>query len=912
MIGREQEIEWLVAFLSRATVHGKAAVVIGEPGIGKTLLLDALTERAAELGVRVLRSSGVEFEADLGFSGLHQLLLPVLPALGKLFGVQREALEVALALGSGSTPDRLLVSTAALALLQHGVAPHGALFVVDDAHWLDHSSSEAIAFMARRLTGTRIGLVVACRSGHATVFERSGLDELEIGPLGDNDAVALVEDRFPTLPHRVRSRLLADAHGNPLALLELPWVLSAEQRAAARPLPDILPLTERLQALFASRLAKLSDPTRRFLLLVALDGRHDLREGLAVGAPLVVADLMAAEEARLVQLDAVTGRVAFRHPLIRSALVEFATLEERREAHRELARQCADRPDERAWHLAAATEVVDESVASLLEASARRLLRRGDTTTAVAALTKAAGLSPSAADRSRRLAEAAFVEAHVAGDMRQVRSLLDEARISVPGAARSLSDVAAEAFLLLRRDGDVAAAARHLSRAIAANTSEGLERGGQASAIWALYPVCVAAGRPDLWRLFQSQVVRFKDEVPPALALHARAGADPARASAEVLAELDRALVDLEEAADPVHIVTLGAVASTLDRIESCRDAVARVVQLARDGNAAPLGIAAAIVLSRWAFDSGEWDAVDDFVDEGLALCELSDDQKNQVGLLHYRALVAGARGDASTAIELADRASRWLVPRGMSTAMVHWVRCTAALGRGDFDSGYREAVAISPPGSFAPYVPVALAVPFDLVEAAVRTHRREQALVHARAMEHEHLARISPRLAMVSLASAAMASDALDKQLFEKALAVPLAERWPFTRSRMQLAYGERLRRDHQPAKARDHLAAALDTFELLRAAPWAERARSELRAAGVGTSHTSRPLARGLMLTTQEQEIALLASEGLSNKEIAARLYLSPRTVGAHLYRIFPKLGITSRSALRRALEGLGSGDL
>jgi DNA-binding CsgD family transcriptional regulator len=902
MIGRDREIDWLVSFSARATAHGGAAVVTGEPGIGKTMLLDVVAGRAAARGVQVLRSSGVEFETDLGFSGLHQMLLPLLHLLGELPGAQHQALEVALGLGAGTNTDRMLVSTAALAVLKHGVTPHGAFVVVDDAQWLDQSSAEVIAFIARRLAGTRVCMVVACRSGSGTLFERSGLDELEVRPLADDDAAKLVDERFPTLAGRVRRRLVADAGGNPLALLELPSVLTGEQRAATRPLPDILPLTERLTALFATRLEALSKEARRFLLLVALDSRRDLR------ARLVTPDLAAAEDARLVHVDAVTGRVAFRHPLVRAAIVEFATTEERREAHFELAELSGARTEERAWHLAAAADGTDEEVAALLEAAARQMLQRGDAATAVAALTRAAQLSPSPVDHSRRVGKAALVEAHVSGDTRHITSLLDEAQSSRPGPTRSLGDVAAEALLLLNRDGDITNAARLLSAAITDPDNEAAQPDERELAIWALHPVCVYTESAQLWRLFESQVDRFKASLPPVLSVHAVVGADPARVTSAELANLDRALVGLESATDPLHITTLAAVASCLDRASSCREPIARLLRHARGGGAATLGISNAVILCRGAFDAGEWDAVDQLVDDGLLLCEGAGARHGEATLLLFRALVAGARGDAVIAEELVARAAAWMVPRGNSMSLVHWARCTAASARGDFEAAYREAAAISPPGSFAPYVPRALAVPLELVEAAVRTGRREQALAHARAMQREDVGRISPRLAMISGASAAMASDLLDEELFEQALAVRSADRWPFARARVQLAFGERLRRDLQPTKARDQLAGALDTFDLLKATPWAERARSELRAAGVGTPHSSRPLARGLELTSQEREIAVLASEGLSNREIAARLYLSPRTVGAHLYRIFPKLGITSRSALRRALDDLG----
>src|SRR5882757_9867620 len=324
LIGRRGELATLRELIRRTRTDGQALLLLGEPGAGKTILLDAAAEMAASAGVCVLRASGVEFEAWIRFSGLNPTLLPLLTEFAHLTASHRDALNVALGFGEGQPPDRLVVSNATLALLRRAAAAQPILIVIDDLPWFDRASAGVLGFVARRLAGTRVGVLGASRIGEEGFFNSAGLPELELQPLDDHAAGELVLAHFPTLGRRIRTRILFEARGNPLALLELPAVWISGCSSPLQTLPPTLPLSRRLQALFAARIAALPPRTRQLLLLMALDGTDDLRVLHATDGP-TFDDLDAAEQSRVAYLDPETHRLAFRHPLIRSAVVELST-----------------------------------------------------------------------------------------------------------------------------------------------------------------------------------------------------------------------------------------------------------------------------------------------------------------------------------------------------------------------------------------------------------------------------------------------------------------------------------------------------------------------------------------------------------------------------------------------------------
>ena len=905
-MGRGGELALIGAFIEQACTGGDTLLLFGEPGAGKTALLDAAAGTASDAGTLVLRAAGVEFEADLPFSGLHQVLLPLLDEFGQLSAAHRDALNVALGYGEGPPPDRLLVSTATLTVLRQAAAASPVLVIVDDLPWLDRASAGVLGFVARRLADSRVGFLAASRPGLESFFERAGLAQHELGPLDEKAASGLVSSRFPELAPRVLQRVLAEARGNPLALLELPAALSDAQRAAAEALPAVLPLSRRLQGLFASRASALPAPARWLLLLAVLDGSGDLRVLQAAAGPQQIEDLAPAEQAGLVRVDDRTGRLVFRHPLTRSAIVELSTSGDRRRAHRALAAQLADQPERRAWHLGEAAVEPDEQVAGLLEETAQRILRRADAVAAVSALLRAAELTPARADRSRRLAQAAAVGAAYSWETDTVSQLLSSMGEASPESATYLLTAVAAAFVLLNGDGDVITAHRLLTQAIEDQARPyRISDTGVFEAVYGLFLMSRLGGRPELWMSFHAAMSGFAPDVPKDLYLLGQTCADPVRTAAGVLPLVDVAIAGLRRETDHLRILTISSTAHFTDRQPRCREALWRVVREGRQASGVAPLITALDHLGLDAWLAGQWDQAQELADEGLEL-SLAHGYPLLTWSFRYRqALITAARGAYDGAHTLTDEMLRWAAPRriGLAGLAAHHVRSVAALGRGDFEDAYQHATAISPAGVLASHVPLALWVLLDLVDAAVRTGRRTEAAAHVTAMRDAGIAAISPRLALLAAGSHAIAApDSSALALFEEALAIPGVDRFPFDLARVQLLYGERLRRARATKESRPHLTAALEIFERLGARPWASRAAGELRATGQTQPRADQPASDSL--TPQERQIALLAAAGLTNKEIGQRLFLSHRTVGAHLYQIFPKLGITTRAALRDAL--------
>jgi DNA-binding CsgD family transcriptional regulator len=465
--------------------------------------------------------------------------------------------------------------------------------------------------------------------------------------------------------------------------------------------------------------------------------------------------------------------------------------------------------------------------------------------------------------------------------------------------------MAASAYLL-NADGDIATAHRLLVRAIenrmdVLNGSDPLLE----EALNTLMMVCYYGGQADLWRPFHEIARRVS--VPLAVVRHSKTYADPVRTAIPELPSLEAAIARLNEESDPTRIVRTAIAGCYIDRMGGCREALWRVVSDARQGGAIASGLNALIVLAFDDYFTGDWEEADQLLSEAQRLAE-----EVGYGLLAWpakliQALIASARGDDRLTLEL-NAVVDWARPRGFGA--VEWyawqARGLAALGRGDFEDAYQQACKISPPGSLASHVPHALLVLMDLVEAAVRTGREAEAAAHVSAMQEANVAGLSPRLALVVGASAAMAApDDTALGLFHLAVSLPDVEHWQFDLARVRLAYGERLRRCRTMAEARVQLNAALEIFARLKARPWVDRASAELRATGQNKPHAGDNVLD--RLTPQEFEIVNLAASGMTNKEIGKHLFLSPRTVGGHLHRAFPKLGVSTRAALRDALESI-----
>nr|QIY77620.1 AAA family ATPase [Streptomyces sp. RLB1-33] len=903
LVGREHELKVVEEFVLRAASDGDALVLYGEAGVGKTVLLDAAEEAAAASAVPVIRTVGVEVETDLAYAALYRLLTPFLPQLDGLSAQQRRTLATALGLDEGPPPDRLAVSNAVLLLLGLARGDGPLLVIVDDLPWLDRMSAAVLAFVARRLAGARIGFLGAFRTGESSFFDGGGLAAVEVMPLGQTAAAGLVDRRFPALAPRVRQQVLAEAAGNPLALLELPARV-AERSHEWQTAP--LPLSQRLEHLFAARVDPLPAETRRALLLAALDATGDLGILVAAFGADAIDDLAPAERAQLIRVNGERRRLAFRHPLMRSAVIAMSTDQQRRDLHAAIAAQMPDQPDRRAWHLAEAAEIPDESIAVLLEQTADRILRRGDAVGALTALLRAADLTPAGRDRSRRLARAAYVGAEVTGDIASVPRLLADAQHADPGGADALSAAVATAAYLLNGEGDVNAAHRMLFGAIAAREVLDGDDRGLIEALWFLIAICVFGGRAELWQPLDGLMGRFRPAPPRYLTVLAKAFGDPAHQALPVLDELDGLIGGLSQEPDPAYVARVAIAGAYVDRQRACRGPVQAVVDHGREGGAVTSQIQTEVILANDDFFSGQWDEALELCDEGIRLCELHGYPLLRWLYVHQDAVIAAARGRTERARAAAEAMTRWAAPRGVGLlrAYGHGIEALLSLGRGKYQEAFGHASSITPPGKLQPYAPYALWTALDLVEAAVRAGLRTEAARHAAALRDMRIPAISPRLALVTAGTAGMVSpDGRFADHFEAALAVDGAQRWPFDRARIQLSYGQRLRHGRAMAEARRHLSDAFDTFQRLDATPWSAIASKELRAAGGARGKLQ---AGGIAaLTPQQREIAMLAAAGLTNKQIAERLFLSPRTVSTHLYQIYPKLGVTTRAGLRDALN-------
>ena len=907
IVGRDDELRQLHDFVDRLRIEGEALLLSGEAGAGKTLLLDAAAQYARAQGYRVVHAAGAEFEADVSFAALHLVLQPLLGDLRKLTEWHRDALTTALGLREGPRLDQLVLTNATLALLAAAASDAPLMLIIDDMPWIDRASAAVLGFVARRLSQIPVGLLAAARTGEDSLLNRAGLPTLLVPPLTEAAAHALLASRYPAMSPRVRQRLVTEAQGNPLALLELPAALQERSVAAdaGSPLPAVLPLSGRLQATFAARLQPLPPPTRQLLLAAVLDGTGDLSTLHVIAGSSTASGLAPAQRAGLIHLDHGGSRVTFRHPLIRSAVVDLAAPDERRAIHRTLAAHHGGQAARRAWHLAQAATVPDENVAALLHSVAHVNLWRGDSVGAIGELLRAAELSPAGADRARRLAEAAYLGETVTGDMRDVGPLLDDARHADPEHAGGLAGAVAHAYYLLNSRGDVDAAHQMLIRAInALDDPADAHNKVLVETIQTLLQICHFGGRARLWEPFHALLGRLVPRPPQRIALAAATMSDPVHRALPVLGRLDAVIAEQDRETSPARIVRTGTAALYVDRLHRYRDPLWRAVQHGREGGAVTSAIEALLLLSADGWLTGTWDDVLATAAEASALGQEHGYPLLDGMSLSYPALVAAARGERGKTRELTSQLASWGGPRRalLLTQRAYHARALDAAGRGDFEAAYSSATMITPPGTLDD-TPQGLWVLFDLVEAAMRTGRPDMARVHVQAMLDSDVASLSPRLAMVVAGATALLDDGTN-DAFERALGVPDAARWPFDLARVHLTYGERLRRDRATGDARRHLSAAREIFSQLRAAPWAARASSELRAAGQPVAHDQRP--DPVTLTPQQREIATLAAAGLTNKQIGERLYLSHRTVATHLYQIFPKLGVTSRAALRDALSG------
>ncbi|NRQ33789.1 AAA family ATPase, partial [Nonomuraea sp. NN258] len=879
LIGRASELAALRQAIDRVPGVPPNVVLHGDPGVGKSVLLRAGIAYAEQRGMRVVGGSGFESEAQLAFAGLHQLFAPVMEYLDRVEPFHRDVLRRVLGLSDGPVPDRLAISVASLAVLAAVAADGPVLIAVEDAHWVDHPTREVMMFILMRLKPYDLRAIFARRPLTASERVTPGISMMEVGPLDGEAAGRLLDLWHPGLPGSVRARVLAEAAGNPLALTELP-----QTSVDAELLPTGAPLRTRLETAFAGRVLELPPEIRTTLLVTALDG-----DRLEHRAELSPYELMEVERLSLVTRDSTPSGLRFRHPLVRSAIINLASPEETRQAHAVLAEQHRSDPELRMWHLAAATVEPDERVAAEIEKAARAVRLRGGSGLAVKALQRAAELTPDTAARAARLELAAEL-AGESGQLDLAETLLDEARRHLDDPARAL---AVRAQILLLRDGDLDAARRLLRGTPGA--------GAMVRVLAASY-----AQDPEEWAQVTDVVAGCDDE-------HARLLHD-VFLGAGTAERVRTALDALPADAPPGRVAALCRAATWMDLLPDYRERI-RALTDGESGQGAITHAAGGHWLAAHDhFLAGRWEAAETAANAGLDLCVRHDLELLAHDLRCSLGWIAAARGDADSALAYSRTIEQWAAPRGSGLHLSLAARnlALAAMAHGDYETAYAYWSSISPPGVIPPHVAFAPWAVFELVESAVRTGRTAEARAHAAAAAG--LADRAPRLRLhVMAAQALVAPEEEAVPLFKAALALPRTERWPFDHARVRLALGELQRRRLQPGEARPELRRAADLFAAIGATAWQQRAEQELRATGVAVAQRPQA-AHGL--TAQQLEVARLAAAGLSNKEIGERLFLSSRTVSAHLYRIFPKLGITSRAALRDALKdsagavGVGGG--
>ena len=914
LIGRDTEIAMLERFLTEVR-SGGSLMLTGEPGIGLTALLEVAADSALDHGYRVLRAEAVAGRPVdvVPFSGLRRMLLPMRAELSTLTPEKAQVLGLHLNPGRDReldprpdpAADPIRIGVLMLGLLRAAASTGPMLLIVDDAHRLDPASFDVLQFVAGRLHGTGAVVLVAARQELTT--RRAGW--YLVPPLGVGAARDLLGSRFPMVSEPVAERILAEAAGNPLALHELPAVLTVTERAGAGPMPFGPPLTDRLRAGWEPYLAGLPAATRRLMLLVALDNLSTLdRLGRVIDErEESLADLSPGERARILRVTP-AGALTFCHPLLRAVVVDLAGPEERSRVHLRWADALKDEPERRAWHLANAHHRPDGVVAEQLERSAGEARVQGDLDAAWVGLLRAAELSSTHEVRGRRYADAAYLAAS-AGRRVAATDLLAQAVAVDPALRWSLRAITVTALLNLSQDGRPHVQ-RRLADAIASHPGrtdpqdEPLIDALHVVGLWA-----ALSGDADAWRLSERALARLRAPVPDhlaaRLALHRRALGRRAD-----LTVVDEAITALELASSWDQVMWTVQLAMQLNRAEDCRAPMRRFQP--GPGSLNSLGVYSMFLLAQGYLASGEWRVAEDLLTGPETTTWLRarpvDSAGPWPGVL--RGYLAALRGDRDRALTLAQQAEIYPLPEGFSQVgwLVAQVRAMTATGRGDFEEAYQQLSTISPPGTLDVRVGTPVHVALDLVEAAVRTGRTDEARAHVALLRSARIAELSyPQRVLVTAAGALVAdTDAEAERLFEAALAVPGADRRPFDRARVQLLFGEQQRRARQPQRARTLLATARDTFTWLGAVPWADRASEELRAAGQSTPIRLLGRAGDADLAPQELRIAELAASGLTNKEIGRKLLLSPRTVGNYLYRIYPKLGITSRAGLSDALSG------
>jgi DNA-binding CsgD family transcriptional regulator len=902
VFGRDGEIARIRHLVDHLHERGGALVVRGDAGIGKSSILAAATEAARARGISILATAGVESEAHLPFAGLHQLLRSVLGRADALPIPQREALLAAFGMTVAAAPDPFLIALATLELLVESASESGVLAVISDAHWLDEPTAKVVAFVARRAPSERLLLLIEVREGHETGLTQLGAAEMRLEPLDRESSAAALLASSPELSMAMRDRVLRAAEGNPLALVELPIALRSGKVTESDGV-HALPLTERLERAFAARLRDLPRATGMLITIAAEDDEDQASEMVAAANLMLEGSVIGPESfepavaAGLLRVE--QSRVRFRHPLVRSAIQHAATQTERRQSHAALASTLVDQPDRQIWHRAAAAAAPDEDIADELERAAARAQRRGGVGTALAAFERASELTPDPSQRALRLlrtaelaielgqpdratrlvndARSAGLQPSDLGRARLVREFVQPDAPGDPANVLSLVDLAVE--MKCAGDGDTAIRALQL----AAAQSWWADPGAPAREAVAAAAMSMETAEED------PRVLSILGFVDP-----------EGRGSAIV----ERAIRLKPDALEPDAADLVGVTLNLTGAFDLSAAFLASAVSgLRLQGR---LGRLPQVLTNQaWtAINTLDWSVAVTAAEEGSRLARETAQPLWEASSVTGQAMIAGLRGDADAAYALLDDAEAIALPlrAGAVLAGVQLTRGVTSLAAGRYGEAFEYLRRMLDPSDPSFHHFQASWGIGDFAEAAARTGHADEG--RERVAELEPLAdeaRTSWLTVGLLYARPLLANDRDAETLFKAALATDLSG-WPAYRSRLLLQYGSWLRRRRRIIESRSPLRDARDAFDRHGLLAWAELARRELRASGEASDRPSVEAWVGL--SPQELQIALMAAEGLTNDEIGQRLFLSRRTVSSHLYRVFPKLGITSRSQLTRVL--------
>jgi DNA-binding CsgD family transcriptional regulator len=898
LLGRGRERDAIDALLSRARLNESGVLVVtGEVGIGKTALLDDAIERARASGMRVLRARGIESEARVPFAALLELLRPALDSLDRIPAPQAAALEGALALRSAAADDRFAIGAATLGLLAAYAEEGPVAAIVDDAHWLDESSGDALLFAVRRLIADPIAVVAAVREGEPSFADGAGLPTLKVEGLDRDAAASLVGDAAADRLHRATG-------GNPLALIEL---APEGERLTDIPLDAPAPIVGRVARSFVQRAEQLPVPTQEALVLAAASDTGALIS-LTQARAGVVADLATAESAGLVALY--DGRVEFRHPLARSAVYGAATPEERRAAHRALADALPDAEgDRRAWHLALATVGPDDAAASALEQAGARARARSAYAVAASAYERAAALSTDPAHLLHAAADASWL----AGRPERAAVLVDQARGQVvdPQLAVQIEhlrgQIAArrgpvqEAFTILRDAAEQAARFDpELAVVMLAEATYQAFFAGDAAAMLETSRRATELAAPE-----DARAVILAGLAHGMAQIFAGEGG----AGAETIRDAVRRLEASDELRDDPRLAVWAAYGPLwLREAEEGRTLYERALELVRARTAVGALPELLVHVARDWSTSSDWAAAHASYSEAIALArESGQDVALGFGLAGIAWLEARQGREDAARVHAAE--GREVCARAGVAAQELWAIAALGdleLGLGrpeaalthyeEWDARLRERGIADADLSPAP----------ELVETLLRLGRGDDA--REIAARHDQIARAKGQpwaLARAARARGLLTSD--DEFEREFADAAALHDQTPdvYEAARTRLAYGARLRRAGQRTRAREELRAAIDVLDRLGAVPWAELGRVELGA--TGETARRRDVATLDELTPQELQVALLLAEGRTTREAAASMFLSPKTIEYHLRNVYRKLGVRSRAELADAVARL-----